>query len=526
MGQKFLICKSLILFLQLTAVIYFISALPTSTVQAADFSVNNAAALNNAIRDANNEIDNPGADTITLSADILLTGTLSSITSAINLNGNGYTLDGNTSYRVLEVANTGDLTINNLTISNGLVSNDGGAGILNSGTLTVNFSSLTNNSATTAFGGGGINNINGAVTINNSTFSENTADVGGGIRNSGVLSTLIINNSTFSSNFATFGGGVSNVNGGFLTITSSTFSGNLAESAGGGVRNDGTLHFSQTILANSLSGGDCSNTGNISTNSLNLIEDNSCSPAFSGDPNLDKLADNGGPTQTHALLSSSIAIDKVPSGGVDQRGALRNFDGDDSGDTGNEGDIGAYEYRETISVGDCAGTALEGQHTLLFTNGYSVTITVDISDGINCIAVEEMGTNHLMATGPGSSDNALLTGNWWHITANKNYGFNIDITLPFNSADENSRVCKWVNHYSGYGWDCGNDVDNVTGPTPGNVTRTNITSFSDWAVGDNVGPTVVTFSKIEAKTKQPFLFITAVIITALSLIFAIYRKLN
>ena len=71
-----------------------------------------------------------------------------------------------------------------------------------------------------------------------------------------------------------------------------------------------------------------------------------------GDPKLGPLANNGGPTLTHALLSGSIAIDKgddaiciaKPVNNLDQRGIPRVSDRL----TGSHCDIGAYEYQNRV----------------------------------------------------------------------------------------------------------------------------------------------------------------------------------
>ena len=98
-----------------------------------------------------------------------------------------------------------------------------------------------------------------------------------------------------------------------------------------------------TIIANSSSGGDCSNAGTIGTNTNNLVENGITCSAILGDPGLGTLANNGGPTQTMALNIGSIAINAgadcsaEPVNGLDQRGYLRDA----------SCDIGSYEYGGT-----------------------------------------------------------------------------------------------------------------------------------------------------------------------------------
>src|SRR5262249_4442420 len=70
------------------------------------------------------------------------------------------------------------------------------------------------------------------------------------------------------------------------------------------------LNLINSIIAGSTGGGDCFNISTVGgTNSHNLVQDGSCSPAASGDPKLGPLQNNGGPTFTHALLADSQAID-------------------------------------------------------------------------------------------------------------------------------------------------------------------------------------------------------------------------
>jgi hypothetical protein len=198
--------------------------------------------------------------------------------------------------------------------------------------------------------GAGIYNL-GAMTITNSTVSGNTVRyVGGGISNGG---TMTITNSTVSGNSAGYGGGISN--GGTMTITNSTVSGNSA-GYGGGISNSGTLTLTNTLVDNDCAGITASGGGNIespgdtcgfdqSTDQVNVTTEQLA---------LGPLQDNGGPTETHALLPGSIAIDKIPEVDcvdadaapltTDQRGQPRPEIG------GTMCDVGAFEW----SAGDAA----------------------------------------------------------------------------------------------------------------------------------------------------------------------------
>jgi predicted outer membrane repeat protein len=244
-------------------------------------------------------------------------------------------------------------------------------------TMTISNSTFSNNHGDYA---GAICNSNGTMTVTNSTFSGNFANNywGGGITNSG---TLTIVDSTFSGNSTSYlGGGIGN--SGTLTITNSTFSNNSAGYAlGGGIYNGGTLNYTNTIIANSTSGGDCFNDsehgGTINTNNHNLVEDGSCSDGGvnlkTGDPLLGPLADNGGATQTMALLAGSPAIDTGddavcladPVNGFDQRGVTR--------PQGPHCDIGAFELVQ-YSISGNAGV---GGATLSYMEGTPKTVNAN-----------------------------------------------------------------------------------------------------------------------------------------------------
>src|SRR5262249_46188043 len=128
---------------------------------------------------------------------------------------------GAPAFRILNVAATGTLTLQKLTLRNsgsqaifGVL--NGGA-IFNSGTLTLIDCILTRNFAGSR--GGGLYNNTGTVTINRTTFDGNGAiGVGGGLSNGGGFpvntegGTVTIANSTFVHNLADGAGGLSNSN--------------------------------------------------------------------------------------------------------------------------------------------------------------------------------------------------------------------------------------------------------------------------------------------------------------------------
>ena len=330
------------------------------TAHAATFTVTNlndsgAGSLREAIGDTNAFA---GADTITFSASgtITLFTTLPTVTDTggLTIDGTGQTLiiSGNNAVRVMEVGFSTSLTLNNLTIVNGSAPGDHGGGIHNFGTLTVTNSNFSGNSTSGGFNagfGGGISN-EGTLTITNSTFTGNSATggYGGGVYSTGFP--LTITNSTFSGNSANvgFGGGI--FTGGGTLITNSTFSGNSATGGfGAAIKNNNVasqVTLRNTIVANSVGAGNCN--GGITNGGNNIDDGTTCGwGAVSGsmsssNPLLGALANNGGPTQTIALLTSSPAIDGVtfsaPNGApsTDQRGVAR--------PQGVRYDIGAYEH--------------------------------------------------------------------------------------------------------------------------------------------------------------------------------------
>jgi predicted outer membrane repeat protein len=186
--------------------------------------------------------------------------------------------------------------------------------------------------------GGGIYINSGTPNMTNCTVSGNSADWrGGGIYSSS--GTLNMTNCTVSGNTADNGGGIFNLYE--TTLTNCTISGNTArEGNGGGIDNEDSLMMMCTIVYG--------NTASISSDNIDGGYDDAGDNIVDvPNPLLGPLQDNGGPTETHALLAGSPAIDGCTGGNctvdTDQRGISR--------PQLIACDVGAYEYQQPPPVG-------------------------------------------------------------------------------------------------------------------------------------------------------------------------------
>jgi len=311
-------------------------------------------------------------------------------------------------------------TISGLTINNGNISGDG-AGVLNGGTLTL--SNVTVSGSTSTGSGGGVYNT-GALTVIGSTISGNTSPAGSGIFTNG--GTLTVTNSTLSGNSSD---GVSNLSG-TISITNSTFSGNTVR---GLTNNSGTVNIGNTIVANTPGGG-ADVGGAFTSQGHNLIGHKGSSTGFTNglngdivgssgsviDPRLGPLANNGGPTPTHALLAGSLALDggdnalvvNPPFSGAapfnDQRGAgfLRIRDAADANITQTV-DIGAFEADPSIEDITDKSTPENAQLSFIFNVGDAAAAFDSITATSSNTTLVPNG--NIVISGSGSSRTMALT---------------------------------------------------------------------------------------------------------------------
>ncbi|MBF0357366.1 MAG: DUF4347 domain-containing protein [Magnetococcales bacterium] len=308
----------------------------------------------------------------------------------------------------------GTLTIYNSTIKNSSASSSGG-GIWSSSTLNITNSTISTNSATSNGGniystgtlnitdstvsggvatgwGGGLMSY-GTVNITRSTFSTNQATSNvGGIYNNSVLNII---DSTISGNFTNGNAGGIYVSAGTTTIEHSTIAFNVADmndsgSTGGGIYNSaGTANLGHTIVSNNYQDSASSVSSDLvgtfgssgDSAGYNLLNDVAAATIggtttgnISTDPNLQALANNGGTTQTHALLAGSAAVNAGNASITNEP----TYDQRSTGYSRKVGtiDIGAFERVAPTDISAASWSTTSG---LLYI-GDSVNLTVTASD--------------------------------------------------------------------------------------------------------------------------------------------------
>ena len=208
------------------------------------------------------------------------------------------------------VYNNGQLSINNSQLIQNRAARQGGA-IYNAagGTMVVNNTTLEGNQAMLPLDpgehGGAIANL-GAATISNSTFFNNQAtQTGGAVSNQG---SMYITNSTFSTNLTMVLNGSAIVSAGTLEIEYSTIAFNIGGAPGVALFSTFDLIEIRNSIFSNNTGGNCSYPATSPISEENISDDSTCNGfTMIDDPQLDPLADNGGPTMTHSLAPSSPA---------------------------------------------------------------------------------------------------------------------------------------------------------------------------------------------------------------------------
>ena len=460
------------------------------------------------------DIADAGPHTITLTTGELV---VAKNVTVKNASGEKITVSGNNASRVFNINPSKTASIIGLTISGGDSATAGG-GILNDGTLTVVNSTLSGNS--TDIDGGAISNSGpGILTLINTTISgNNAAGNGGGVVNLGgtvtsVNSTITDNRADSDANSIGTGGGIHHGSG-TTTLHNTIVAGNFNEDGVSDAADDisGTVDAASSfnLIGTGGSGG-----------LTNGVNNNQVGVANAG---LGPLADNGGLTNTHALLATSSAVEAGSNANlpadtfdldgdlntaetlpVDQRGVgfPRTADSQDV-DAIQTVDIGAFELHPSIeditdkstpedtllsfsfNIGDGTGsliasvTATSGNTTLvpnanINITGSGSTRTIDItpalnantpSDGTATITVTVTATNGRTAT-----DTFVVT-----VTEVNDNPVAVDDVLTAIDEDSGTRVIPFA------------DLTGNDSPGPANESGQTLTVTN---VSNPVGGTVV-----------------------------------
>lgn len=271
--------------------------------------------------------------------------------SNIEVSGNSTTVNGGGIY------NEGRTTISNSTISGNIAEGGGGLFLTGSNIVKVVGSTL---SANRGVGGGALSGRTG-VTVNmeNSTVSGNLArDVGAGFYSNGPanLRFVTIANNVSGGDAPSAGSGINTFNSGATEVTVKNVLLGANKRGFDAVADPATPELYRTVAIPqpgtaefaALLAADCGATGGgtpaVTSRGYNLSSDTTCDAVLiwatditNVDPKIAALADNGGPTLTHALASDSPALGKGNAEidiTTDQRGVTRQ----------DPPDIGAYEF--------------------------------------------------------------------------------------------------------------------------------------------------------------------------------------
>lgn len=362
----------------------------------------------------------------------------------IDIRGNGVTLDGTGTNRVVFVSQSGRAQLAEMTITNGSDSTGGGVYVAGSSILTGTQLTISDNVATD-YGGGIMVNGGSLVLTDSSVVDNSVAGMGGGLAMSGAAANVRLERVLFSGNSAETGGAIGGI--GTLSSEHTTISGNSATTVGGGIytysiygidsltslryvtivdndAQDGggiyadvttggtaTINLANSILiGNSVTGVgniECgSNGGTVVSSGYNIRSGGAlggCNGSWGGSDIISSnfaddidltLADNGGDTLTHALTTNSVARDTIYSvnnpslcsygSETDQRGIVRG----NGISTAHACDSGAFEYEHTPTTRSVNGNAFNCNDTTGSPYFCTIQAAVDAAGNGDTVLIE------------------------------------------------------------------------------------------------------------------------------------------
>lgn len=380
-----------------------------------------------AVQAANNEACFPGVDTITLATDGSYTfdsvfedkNALPSIFSEIIVNANNAEItrpiSSTTELRFFNVLATGNLTLNDVTLSQGYLENDGGGAIYSEGTLTLNNATFSENVGSP---GGAIYQLNGVIDIQNSQFLDNKTPVGNSIYNR-IAGAIVLthtdatinqtefhrNRASAGSNSSSYGGGAMKIYESNVDITNSLFQGNSTSGGSGGaiyISADSDSDYQTSIVSTSFidnytpsNGGALVSFGTIISIDQSLFWDNYAASGSGGAVSLTREASIHNSTfygntgwQNGAIAMSSISADLSYltivgnhtlrtitgafdfSGGPIRHSILANNTGGNGNCSSKFTDSGGYNVSDDANCGFDQPTDLNSANIVLSTFGY------------------------------------------------------------------------------------------------------------------------------------------------------------
>lgn len=410
---------------------------------------------------------------------ITLNGTQLEISSSISISGPGADLlvvDANNLSRVFRIHSGHTVAISDMTMTRGYAGYVAG-GILGGAIFSSSELRLVNCAVTDSLAeivGGGIYLEYADGEFIGSTFTANTAGAQGGAINyqANGNSRLRVINSTLHGNRANGkgeGGAICHVGTSSevqLEIVNSTIVGNTAEigpgpSVCGGISstNRGTVTLVNSIVANNTLPNLLENGGTFSSLGYNLCSDDGSgfldhpTDQINTDPLLGPLADNGGPTLTHALLPGSPAIDAGdptfdpeefdPALMSDQRGQLRVAKGLLTS-AAPAVDIGAFELNLPtleFTAAFSGPTTATGTTTLTYTITNTGTLpatglvfTHNLDDMLPGLVASDTPLADPCGAGSSLTGTSLLSFSGGTLEASESCRFSVTVKIPASAA--------------------------------------------------------------------------------------------